>query len=120
MFWLGSSQDTLTIKRKIFNKNLIFCLFVPEYSTVEVARHCHQTCKLSKKKDNKMPKLKTKSYLKKRASMTATGKIRVARNSHKKLLRKKSARANKAGAKPQYLNDNMVGQAKILAPYGLK
>ena len=51
-----------------------------------------------------MPKLKTKSYLKKRASMTATGKIRVARNSHKKLLRKKSARANKAGAKPQYLN----------------
>ncbi len=52
--------------------------------------------------------------------MTATGKIRVARNSHKKLLRKKSARANKAGAKPQYLNDNMVGQAKILAPYGLK
>ena len=47
-----------------------------------------------------MPKLKTKSYLKKRASMTATGKIRVARNAHK--------------------NDNMVGQAKILAPYGLK
>ena len=52
--------------------------------------------------------------------MTATGKIRVARNAHKKLLRKKSARANKAGSKPQYLNDNMVGQAKILAPYGLK
>ena len=52
--------------------------------------------------------------------MTATGKIRVARNSHKKLLRKKSARANKAGAKPQYLNENMMGQAKILAPYGLK
>lgn len=71
-------------------------------------------------KGYKMPKLKTKSYLKKRASMTATGKIRVARNSHKKLLRKKSARANKAGAKPQYLNENMMGQAKILAPYGLK
>ena len=68
----------------------------------------------------KMPKMKTKSYMKKRASMTATGKIRVARNSHKKLLRKKSARANNAGSKPQYLNDNMVGQAKLLAPYGLK
>jgi ribosomal protein L35 len=67
-----------------------------------------------------MPKLKTKSYLKKRARVTATGKINVRRNAHKKLLRKKSARANNAGSKPQYLNDNMVGQAKILAPYGLK
>ena len=86
-----------------------------------MARHCHQAdIYLNKQRGYKMPKLKTKSYLKKRASMTATGKIRVARNSHKKLLRKKSARANKAGAKPQYLNDNMVGQAKILAPYGLK
>ena len=72
------------------------------------------------KKGEKMPKLKTKSYLKKRASMTATGKIRVARNAHKKPLRHKSARANNAGSKPQYLNDNMTGQAKILAPYGLK
>ncbi len=89
-------------------------------SISQSGRHCHQTKKQTKSKGNKMPKLKTKSYLKKRASMTATGKIRVARNSHKKLLRKKSARANKAGAKPQYLNDNMVGQAKILAPYGLK
>ena len=52
--------------------------------------------------------------------MTATGKVRVARNAHKKLLRNKSKRANNAGSKPQYLNDNMVGQAKILAPYGLK
>lgn len=73
-----------------------------------------------KTKGLKMPKLKTKSYLKKRASMTATGKIRVARNAHKKLLRHKSKRANNAGSKPQYLNDNMMGQAKILAPYGLK
>ncbi|MBQ6736693.1 MAG: 50S ribosomal protein L35 [Alphaproteobacteria bacterium] len=67
-----------------------------------------------------MPKLKTKSYLKKRARVTATGKINVRRNAHKKLLRKKSARANNAGSKAQYLNENMVAQAKILAPYGLK
>ncbi len=67
-----------------------------------------------------MPKMKTNSSLKKRAKMTATGKIRVARSGHSKLLRNKSKRANKAGAKPQYLNDNMVGQAKLLAPYGLK
>ena len=67
-----------------------------------------------------MPKLKTKSYLKKRARVTAIGKINVRRNAHKKLLRKKSARANNAGTKAQYLNKNMEGQAKILAPYGLK
>ncbi|MFQ6777861.1 MAG: 50S ribosomal protein L35 [Alphaproteobacteria bacterium] len=67
-----------------------------------------------------MPKLKTKSYLKKRASMTATGKVRVARNAHHKCLSHHSKRANNAGTKPQYLNDNMVSQAKILAPYGLK
>ena len=91
-----------------------------KYKTVKVAGIATRRKEQIKSKGHKMPKLKTKSYLKKRASMTATGKIRVARNSHKKLLRKKSARANKAGAKPQYLNDNMVGQAKILAPYGLK
>lgn len=67
-----------------------------------------------------MPKMKTKSYMKKRASITANGKVRVARNAHKKLLRNKSNRANNAGSKPQYLNDNMMGQVKILAPYGLK
>ncbi len=67
-----------------------------------------------------MPKMKTKSYMKKRASITATGKIRVARNSHKKLLRKKTKRSNNQGSKAQYLNDNMMGQAKILTPYGLK
>ena len=58
--------------------------------------------------------------MKKRARVTATGKINVRRNAHKKLLRKKSARSNNAGTKAQYLNKNMVGQAKILAPYGLK
>ena len=52
--------------------------------------------------------------------MTANGKISVVRNAHTKLLRHKSKRANNAGSKPQYLNDNMTGQAKIFAPYGLK
>lgn len=58
--------------------------------------------------------------MKKRVSMTATGKVRVARNAHHKRLRIKSARARNAGTKAQYLNKNMVGQAKILTPYGLK
>ncbi len=67
-----------------------------------------------------MPKFRAKAYMKERASMTATGKIRVARNAHHKCLSHHSKRANNAGTKPQYLNENMVSQAKILAPYGLK
>ena len=93
--------------------------FMPKYRPLNVQNGKWQPSGRLKK-EVKMPKLKTKSYLKKRASMTATGKIRVARNAHKKLLRHKSKRANNAGSKPQYLNENMVGQAKILAPYGLK
>ena len=84
---------------------------MPKYNACNVSKVASGIATRIKKKEVKMPKLKTKSYLKKRASMTATGKIRVARNAHKKLLRNKSKRANKAGAKPQYLNDNMTGQA---------
>ena len=52
-----------------------------------------------------MPKMKTKSYLKKRASMTATsGKYELPKQPQK-LLRKKSKRANNAGTKAQYLNN---------------
>ena len=76
-----------------------------------MARHCHEG--LTKRIKN--AKNENKILLEK-----TSGKIRVARNSHHKCLLHKSKRANKAGAKPQYLNDNMMGQAKILAPYGLK
>ena len=108
--------DTVDTKKPIFNKNLIFLFIVSEYTRPTWQGIATRI----RKKDKKMPKMKTKSYLKKRASMTATGKIRVARNAHHKCLLHKSKRANNAGSKPQYLNENMMGQAKILAPYGLK
>ena len=66
-----------------------------------------------------MPKLKTKSMLKKRAKMTASGLVQVRRQGHNHLLRKRSKRALRAGRKVQYVNKNMQKQIKILAPYGL-
>jgi len=67
-----------------------------------------------------MPKMKTKSGVKKRMSMTASGKIKTGRAGHNHFLRHKSKRANKAGAKSNYLNENHEDQMKLLAPYGLK
>jgi ribosomal protein L35 len=67
-----------------------------------------------------MPKLKTKSYLKKRVSQTASGLFKTGRAGHNHFLRHKSKRSNVAGRKTQYLDETKVAQAKILAPYGLK
>ena len=67
-----------------------------------------------------MPKMKTKSGVKKRMSMTATGKIKTGRSGHNHFLRHKSKRANVAGRKAGYLNESHEGQANLMAPYGLK
>ena len=67
-----------------------------------------------------MPKMKTKSGIKKRMSMTATGKIKTGRSGHNHFLRQKSKRANKQGAKVNYLHESHEDQVKLMAPYGLK
>jgi large subunit ribosomal protein L35 len=72
------------------------------------------------KQEIKMPKLKTKSAIKKRARMTAGGLIKVHRQGMKHNLRKRAARSIRAARKVQYLNGNMQGQIKKLAPYGLR
>ena len=68
----------------------------------------------------KMPKLKTKSTLKKRAKMTAGGLVQVRRQGHNHMLRKRAKRSLRAGRKVQYVNENMADQIKKLAPYGLR
>jgi ribosomal protein L35 len=67
-----------------------------------------------------MPKLKTKSMLKKRAKMTAGGLVKVHRQGHEHNLRKRAKRSRRAGRKVQYVNENMTNQIKKLAPYGLR
>ncbi|MDR2268712.1 MAG: 50S ribosomal protein L35 [Rickettsiales bacterium] len=67
-----------------------------------------------------MPKLKTKSAIKKRARMTAGGLVKVRRQGHEHNLRKRAKRSLRAGRKVQYVNENMTNQIKKLAPYGLR
>lgn len=67
-----------------------------------------------------MPKLKTKSALKKRARITAGGLVKVHRQGMKHNLRKRAKRAIHAARKAQYVNENMTNQIKKLAPYGLR
>ena len=51
--------------------------------------------------------------MKKRARMTATGKINVRRNAHKKLLRKKSARANTQAGQGVLLRGICCGSERL-------
>jgi ribosomal protein L35 len=67
-----------------------------------------------------MPKMKTKSYIKKRISQTASGLIKTGRSGHSHSLRKRAKRANIQGRKVNYLDETKVAQAKLLAPYGVK
>jgi len=67
-----------------------------------------------------MPKMKTNSSVKKRFSMTATGKIKTGSSGHNHFLRKKTKRANVAGRKVSYMNDAHAASVKLMAPYGLK
>ncbi|MDR1697265.1 MAG: 50S ribosomal protein L35 [Rickettsiales bacterium] len=67
-----------------------------------------------------MPKMKTKSTLKRRFSETANGLVKTGRSGHNHFLRKRSRRANVAGRKASYLNEAHQDQVKKLAPYGLK
>lgn len=67
-----------------------------------------------------MPKMKTKSYIKKRVSQTATGLFKTGRSGHNHFLRKRAKRANVEGRKVNYLDETKVAQAKLLAPYGVK
>ena len=67
-----------------------------------------------------MPKMKTKSAIKKRAKMTASGLVQVKSSSHNHFLRKRSKRMLRSAKKVQYVNENMTNQIKKLAPYGLR
>ncbi len=66
-----------------------------------------------------MPKLKTKSAVKKRFSLTATGKIKTGRTGHNHFMRKRSKRSNVDARQAQYLDETKVKQVKKLIPYGL-
>jgi large subunit ribosomal protein L35 len=72
------------------------------------------------KKGMKMPKLKTKSSLKLRFRVTATGKVKCSRAHHNHFMRKKSKRSNTDAVHPQYLDKGDSRLIEKLMPYGLK
>ena len=67
-----------------------------------------------------MPKLKTKSALKLRMRVTATGKVKVSRAHHNHFMRRKSGRSLTEAVHPQYLAEGDRKLVKPLMPYGLK
>lgn len=67
-----------------------------------------------------MPKLKTKSSLKLRMRLTASGKVKVSRAHHNHFMRRKSSRSLTEAVHTQYLEHGDAKLVKPLMPYGLK
>jgi large subunit ribosomal protein L35 len=79
-----------------------------------------QICRASLRKGDKMPKLKTKSGVKKRFKLTATGKVKhgVAGKRHRLISHNgKYIRQNRGTS---VLSDADTATVKAWAPYGLK
>jgi large subunit ribosomal protein L35 len=72
------------------------------------------------KGDPKMPKLKTKSGVKKRFKFTATGKVKhgVAGKRHR--LMSHNAKYIRQNRRTSLVSDNDVPHVRLWAPYGLK
>jgi large subunit ribosomal protein L35 len=75
---------------------------------------------LGRNKETKMPKLKTKSGVKKRFKLTATGKIKhgVAGKRHR--LISHNAKYIRQNRGTEILSDADTARVKAWAPYGLK
>ena len=66
-----------------------------------------------------MPKLKTKSSVKKRFSMTASGKVRVTQSGKRHGMVKRSKRNLRAQRGTVVTNKSDAKIIKLFAPYGL-
>jgi large subunit ribosomal protein L35 len=66
-----------------------------------------------------MPKMKTKSALKKRFTMTASGKIKAAAGNRNHFKSKRSSRALANCRHGKLMDKSHKGRLKKMAPYGL-
>ena len=66
-----------------------------------------------------MPKLKTKSGVKKRFKMTATGKVKHAQVGKRHCMIKRTAKQVRQNRGTAVMADGDAGKMKIWAPYGL-
>jgi len=67
-----------------------------------------------------MPKMKTKSALKLRFRLTATGKVKCSRAHHNHFMRRRSKRSLTEAVHSQYLEKGDARLIKMLLPYGMK
>ncbi len=66
-----------------------------------------------------MPKLKTKSGVKKRFKLTASGKVKHAQSGKRHGMRKRSKRSLRDQRGMQVLNESDAKIVKLYTPYGL-
>jgi large subunit ribosomal protein L35 len=87
---------------------------------IKGCRGCSRTSAESAAEGDKMPKLKTKSGVKKRFKLTATGKIKhgVAGKRHR--LISHNAKYIRQNRGTDVLADADTARVKLWAPYGLK
>lgn len=64
-----------------------------------------------------MPKMKTKSSVAKRFSLTANGKVKRKRANLRHILEKKSKKAKNVAGKIDYLSPADAGRMKKMIPY---
>ena len=75
---------------------------------------------LGRNKETKMPKLKTKSGVKKRFKLTATGKIKMGVAGKRHRLISHNAKYIRQNRGTKILADADTARVKAWAPYGLK
>jgi large subunit ribosomal protein L35 len=87
---------------------------------IKGCRGCSQPSAFIGGKETKMPKLKTKSGVKKRFKLTATGKVKhgVAGKRHR--LISHNAKYIRQNRGTEVLADADTARVKLWAPYGLK
>jgi large subunit ribosomal protein L35 len=71
------------------------------------------------KKENQMPKVKTKGSVKKRFKITATGKVRAGPGNKRHMLRNRTQKAKRSNRRMQTLTPMDARTIKQWAPYGL-
>jgi large subunit ribosomal protein L35 len=71
------------------------------------------------RKENQMPKMKTKSSVKKRFKITATGKVKAGPGFKRHNLSARSHKAIRSNRRMQTLTDMDARTVKQWAPYGL-
>jgi large subunit ribosomal protein L35 len=71
-------------------------------------------------KETKMPKLKTKSGVKKRFKFTATGKVKCGVAGKRHRLMSHNGKYIRQNRGTDVLSDADVGHVRLWAPYGLK